>query len=200
MPQAADPDPRSRVRTRCAEARAPDGPSAASGHRGRGVRLLHRRPHHLPPAPSPSFAPEPGQHLPGGRRDRGQLASEFRIEADGGDDLAGHGRAVARLEAGRQGFGEGGVVEDVAGEPAPEAAEHPPHLRSVRLSLPLAPRCRPASRASASSTATQSLSLSRRAARSRGVPQLRWVESGPMRSGSSNAAGRWSSLSTAAKR
>ena len=34
----------------------------------------------------------------------GRLAPERRVEPDGGDDLTGHGRGIARLEAGGQVF------------------------------------------------------------------------------------------------
>ena len=58
----------------------------------------------------------------GDRAACGELAPELRVEPDSSDDLAGHGRGMARLEAGGQVFGEGGVVERAPGEPVPEAA------------------------------------------------------------------------------
>ena len=39
-------------------------------------QVANRHAHHLPAAPGPSFAPEPGQHPLGGRPDRGRLAPE----------------------------------------------------------------------------------------------------------------------------
>ena len=52
----------------------------------------------------------------------GRLAPELRVEPDGEDNLAGHGRGVDRLEAGGQVFGKGGVVEDAPIEPVLQAA------------------------------------------------------------------------------
>ena len=51
------------------------------------------------------------------------MVPELRVEPDGGDDLAGHGRGVAHLEAGGQVFGEGGVIERASGEPFLQTAE-----------------------------------------------------------------------------
>ena len=97
----------------------PGPPAPVTSHRGRGGRLLSYR--------TPTTCPRPpGTVLRAGTRpapDRGRLVPELRVEPDGGDDLAGRGRGMARLEAGGQVFGEGGVIEHAPGEPVPAAAD-----------------------------------------------------------------------------